>query len=487
MEIKRGSEIVPAHNVLKDVWQAGEEDQDEGVAGISLGVKLGFAAVILVLAITLVAWFAIRRSENDMTRLLEEKGASLMMSFESALRTGMRASSGLTVQTLFEEMSISPDIVFIAVTMPDGVILAHSDRSRIGEEMTLDNSPLTEERIAALNPGDDEQSFMTLAESVPVFLVYRNFTLGNKNWPGDVPQPIIFLGMEAAPFSITRDQNRNYIILLSVVTLLACFVGLLVFSFAQKAAESRKSQKMAEKEAARLEAEVARNEKMAAVGALAAGVAHEIRNPLSSIKGYATYFQYRFEEGSEDREAASVLAREVDRLNRVITDLLGLSNQAKMKLAPVDLVEVGRHVLRLLRENAASRRVELQLRTGRPIPLVMADMEKMSQALLNLCLNAIDAMPDGGRLILAISGSRSRICLTVKDFGQGIPQEIMGRIFDPYFTTKGSGTGLGLPMVHKIIAAHNGQIDVHSHVARTGKPGFTIFHIWLNVARGESA
>lgn len=473
-------------NVLKKVWNAGEEDGGAGEpSNFSLGAKLAFMGVVLILAVALMAWSAIRRSEMDMTRLLEEKGASLLMAFDSALRTGMRGQAGLAVQTLFEEMSKSPDILFISVTMPDGIILAHSDRSRIGEEMILDDNTVGEEVIDKLKPQDDEKSVLAQAKDGEAFLVYRNFTLGNRNWPDDVPEPVIFLALDAAPFKITRAQNRNYITMIGVVTLLCAFIGLLVFSFAQKAAESRKSQKLAEGEARRLAKEVARNEKLAAVGTLAAGVAHEIRNPLSSIKGYATYFQYRFEEGSEDREAAAVMAREVDRLNRVITDLLGLSNQARMKIADVNMGEVLDHVARLLRENAASHRICLRVRKAAKVPQIKGDMEKLSQAILNLCLNAMDAMPDGGELTLAVSGGGKYICISVRDNGEGIPEDIRGQIFDPYFTTKGSGTGLGLPMVHKIITAHGGQVEVYSRIKGEGGSGMTIFNLWIPVNGAE--
>lgn len=469
--------------LLKAVWNAGEQDTaSAGKEHTFLGWTLCFVGLMLVCIVATVAWLAIRRSEIAMTHLMEEKGASLMMSFESALRTGMRGATGLQLQTLFEEMTRSPDIEFVSVTMPDGIILVHSDRSRTGETMMLDNQPLSEERIKALGPQDTEKSVQTVAEGTPVILVYRNFTLGEKQWPKGLPEPVIFLGLDAAPFEITRAQNRNYVIILSVITLILGLTGLLVFSFAQKAAHSRRTQTLAEDEIARLSGEIRRNEKMAAIGTLAAGVAHEIRNPLSSIKGYATYFFSRFPEGSEDRDAARVMVREVDRLNRVITDLLGLSNQAKIKLARVNLVQVCRHVLRLLRENASSRHIDLQFFSAKHVPEIEGDMEKIAQALLNLCLNALEAMPDGGILKLLVSGGKKYVCVMVADTGSGIAPETLERIFDPYFTTKGSGTGLGLPMAHKIITAHKGRYKVKSRQKSDNDPSSgTIFYIWFPV------
>ncbi len=448
-----------------------------------LGWILGSAAAILILVVSLVAYMSIRRSEAAMSELLAEKGASLLMVFESALRTGMRGPAGLHLQTLLEEITRSPDIIFVAVTMPDGVILAHSDRNRIGETLRLEGQPIDGPQLDRLDPGENEKWKIISSEGQRVFLLYRRFTMGNKEWPKDVPEPAIFLGMDVSPFEITSNQNRSYVIMLSVVTMLVGLACLLALSYAQRAAESRKGQHRAEGEVRRLEEEIRRQEKLAAVGTLAAGVAHEIRNPLSSIKGYATYFSQRFPEGSDDREAATVMVNEVNRLNRVITDLLGLSRPGDVKLKPVCLENMIAHVLRLIRQNSSMHNVNIKLRLAPRIPDVMVDMERFSQALLNLCLNGMEAMPDGGELTIAVAGGHENACLMVMDTGHGIPSDIIDKIFDPYFTTKGSGTGLGLPMVHKIVRAHKGEIDVVSRMpANTGGHGRTIFRIWLRAA-----
>lgn len=475
-------------SVFHNVWSASESVSNllDTAKPAPLTWILGGMSIILIIVVGLVAYFAIKRSEDNMSALLAEKGASLLKVFESALRTGMRGESGLRLQILLEEMTRSPDIDFVAVTMPDGVILAHSDRSRIGETFKLEGEEITQEVLEAMRPGETEQWLPAEAEGDNVFLVYRHFTLGHKNWAKDVPQPTIFLGLDFSPFEITRSQNRSYVAMLCVVTLLVGLACLLAIAYAQRAAASRKSQHKAEKEVQRLEEEVRRNEKLAAMGTLAAGVAHEIRNPLSSIKGYATYFKQRFPEGSDDREAASVMVAEVDRLNRVISDLLGLSKPGNLLLKPVDLKNVIQHVLRLIRQNAADKNITVRSCIAPFAPMVMADMEKLSQALLNLCLNAIEAMPQGGTLTVALAGGKKRVCLMACDTGKGIAPEIMSRIFDPYFTTKNSGTGLGLPMTHKLIKAHNGHLDVVSQPASEEKPGLTIFRIWLPVERNQN-
>lgn len=450
-----------------------------GAVRTPLGVLLGGAAVVLALMLGLLAFISIERSEAAMARLLAEKGSSLIMAFESILRSGMRSEAGVRLQVLLEEMASSSDILFVAVTMPDGTIVAHSKRARLGEILELEGRELDDVRMHELEPGMPAHWGIMNMEGQRVFVVYRYFTPGLRDMPRVFPLPIIFLGLDVSPFEITRSQNRDYVAMLAAVTLLVGLACLLALYYAQRARESRQRQHMAEGEVRRLEEEVRRKEKLAAVGNLAAGVAHEIRNPLSSIKGYATYFGQRFPEGSEDREAAAVMVREVDRLNRVITDLIGLSRPSDVSPRPTCLENVVAHVMRLIRQDAEKRNVRLEYRTSRRVPNALIDSERMGQALLNLCLNALDAMPDGGRLTLVIAKSRKRVCLMVRDSGRGIEPRQLPHIFDPYFTTKGQGTGLGLAMVHKIVAAHNGEMNVYSRVAPPGGHGETIFRLWL--------
>lgn len=477
-----------AGNALRDFWvsvqnpRGGQPLEEKLLRVIPRGI-LGIIAIILALVIGLVSFMIYKRSETGMSNLLAEKGASLLNVFESALRTGMRTPSGVQIQALLGEISHEPDIEFVAVAMPDGTIIAHSNLDRIGETMRFQAKDLNLERMAQLDPTDQEKWLITRVEGRRVFLIYRHFTMGNKNWPEDLPEPTIFLGLEVSPYEITNSQNRSFVAILSIVTMLVVLCGLLALSFAQRASESRKLQRHAEGEVHRLEAEVRRNEKLAAVGTLAAGVAHEIRNPLSSIKGYATYFLQTSPEGSESRNAAKVMVAEVDRLNRVITDLLGLSRPDDVKLKPIHIDMAVEHVRRLLRHNAMQRDIKVVTRIAKKVPMVEGDLERLSQALLNICLNAIEAMPEGGTLEIAVAGGKKFARIITRDRGSGIPPEIMSRIFDPYFTTKGSGTGLGLPMAHKIIKAHKGGIGVYSRQARDNAAGLTIFRIWLPVCK----
>ena len=228
-------------------------------------------------------------------------------------------------------------------------------------------------------------------------------------------------------------------------------------------------------EVRRLQDEIRRKEKLAAIGDLAAGVAHEIRNPLSSIKGIASYYKSKFEDGSEDREMAGVMIEEVDRLSRVISELLEFAKPAKLKLKSSDLNELLRHSVRLVQQEATGKNIKIQLNLTSDSADVNVDPDRLTQCLLNLYLNALQAMENGGQLTIASSiRNNDTFTIDIKDNGSGISADDLSKIFDPYFTTKPKGTGLGLPIVHKIIEAHQGQIRVRS---ATGQG--TVFSIAL--------
>jgi len=213
----------------------------------------------------------------------------------------------------------------------------------------------------------------------------------------------------------------------------------------------------------RLQDEIRRKEKLAAIGGLAAGVAHEIRNPLSSIKGIASYFKSKFDDDSDDKEAAGVMIQEVDRLNRVISELLEFARPTQLNLKATDVNDILEHSVRLIQQEAATKGVTIKLNLSQQRLAAEIDSDRFSQCLLNLYLNALQAMDNGGRLTIENSTTEgSRIKIEIKDTGSGIKSEDLNKIFDPYFTTKTQGTGLGLAIVHKIIEAHKGQIKVRS-------------------------
>jgi two-component system sensor histidine kinase HydH len=216
-------------------------------------------------------------------------------------------------------------------------------------------------------------------------------------------------------------------------------------------------------EVRRLQDEIRRTEKLAAIGGLAAGVAHEIRNPLSSIKGIASYFKNKFDESSSDKEMADVMIQEVDRLNRVISELLEFARPPEIKPKTTDVNSLIMHSVRLIEKEASSKEIAIRLDLSQQPLSAEIDSDRFSQCLLNLYLNALQAMGKGGQLsIKNFLVDDSFIIIEIRDTGSGIKAENLNKIFDPYYTTKTKGTGLGLAIVHKIIEVHNGNIKVRS-------------------------
>ncbi len=215
----------------------------------------------------------------------------------------------------------------------------------------------------------------------------------------------------------------------------------------------------------RLRREIARSQRLAALGSLAAGIAHEIRNPLSSIKGFATYFRDRLKDNPNDAATAEIMIRESDRLNRYITQLLELPRPLQLNLEPRDISPLVRHVIKLLENQAREKSIEIASDISGEPTVAMMDQDKIEQVLLNLLMNALAApgMDPGGRVKVSAEKTRSGwVRIVVSDTGAGIPEELLPRIFDPFFTTRSSGTGLGLAVAHKIIESHGGEIRVSS-------------------------
>jgi two-component system sensor histidine kinase HydH len=236
-----------------------------------------------------------------------------------------------------------------------------------------------------------------------------------------------------------------------------------------------------------LQREIETNRRLASIGMLAAGVAHEIRNPLSSIKGFATYFKERYRNHPEDQKTAEIMIQEVDRLNRVITQLLEFARPLAIQKKRTPLQILINHSLAMIETQAQEKNIEIEKSLASEPLEAVVDPDRMSQVLLNLYLNAMQSMEGkGGKLTVTLSrekGPQPSVKISVKDTGTGIAKEDLDHVFDPYFTTKQSGTGLGLAIVHKIIESHQGEIRVESE---SGHGTTVSFYLPLFEGRGES-
>ncbi|GAB7079259.1 ATP-binding protein [Megalodesulfovibrio paquesii] len=213
----------------------------------------------------------------------------------------------------------------------------------------------------------------------------------------------------------------------------------------------------------RLQEAVRRRDKLAAVGSLAAGVAHEIRNPLGAIKAAATFFSGQFQAQSDGERMAALMLREVDRLNRVVGELLELGRPSDTSLREVAIGDVVERCITLLRFDLEQQDIATNIAIPPGLPAIHGDADKLLQALLNLTLNAMEAMQrvDDRPRVLSISANatdQDALTLELTDTGPGIPEALLPTLFTPYVTTRPQGAGLGLAMVQQIMEAHHGEV-----------------------------
>ncbi|MHC4884585.1 MAG: ATP-binding protein [Planctomycetota bacterium] len=216
--------------------------------------------------------------------------------------------------------------------------------------------------------------------------------------------------------------------------------------------------------------EVKRGERLSALGQMASGIAHEIRNPLNSVQGFVQLMQ-ESTENQEHQKFCGIVLEEVTRINHIVQDMLDFSRQQPFSLDPMEITPTLRHVLQLTASTAQETGVVLQMESWPQEPLwVQGNSEKLIQVFLNIVNNAIQATPAGGRVTVreGLSGDRGEwVELVVEDTGCGMSQEDRAQIFNPFYTTRDEGTGLGLPICQKIIEQHSGHILVES-VLREG-------------------
>jgi signal transduction histidine kinase len=215
------------------------------------------------------------------------------------------------------------------------------------------------------------------------------------------------------------------------------------------------------------EEQLRRSERLSALGELSATLAHEIRNPLGSIKGTAEILKDSFTPGEKKYEFLVILLKEADRLNRFVEDFLGLARPIQVEQSRCDIMLELRELIAFIAAEAQSMGVLIRLEPAE-IPPIKGDREKLRQVFLNLLMNALQATGNGGEVVVSAVGplhtgdSQPFVELSFADNGTGIDQEMLERIFQPFFTTKKGGTGLGLAITQKIVESHGGTIKVTS-------------------------
>jgi two-component system NtrC family sensor kinase len=234
--------------------------------------------------------------------------------------------------------------------------------------------------------------------------------------------------------------------------------------------------------------QITNENRLEAIGRLTAGIAHELNNPLSVILGFAQSLVSHAKEEDPTTDTYKTIEREALRCKRVVENLLTFSRQPQSQKKLEDLNAILQDTLSIINPKIWTGQVEIVCKSIKDLPLISVDRHEIQQLVVNLCINALDAMPQGGTLSLTLArtimpGDQAAIELRIQDTGTGIPSDIQNRIFEPFYTTKsaGKGTGLGLNIVQNIVKGHGGTIRVQSKVGEG-----TTFIVQLPLDPGKS-
>ena len=559
------------------------------IKGFSPWVIIG-ALAVLISIFAFMTYQMIYLQKKNTTRLLFEKGAALIRSFEAGIRTGMmtRRWNGQQLQRLLSETAQQNDIDYILVADKNGIILAHNDPVQIGKRhhqyaKADENDAISETkwRVVSNNGKQEFEVFRSFLSDTYLMTHHQNsYQMMINQWlvshtyfsENITPSSLeIYIGLDMRAVEEAIRADTRYMLLMAIVLLIIGFAGIIFLFLSQRYRATQtslsrikafsdnlvehmpigiiaidhkgdiilcnnvaerllhissyhlidhpatehlpievltqiddiqESKSIIEKEllcdigfsqrlpieliatalfddqnnfhgyvlllkdlteVQALRKKIERSQRLVSIGRLAAGVAHEIRNPLSSIKGFATYFKERYQHNENDFEISTIMIQEVERLNRVVSQLLELSRPISISKTTTNIQDFMIGSIKVIEQMAKEQQILIQTQYEGVQMDVFIDRDRLSQALLNLYLNALEAMDGQGKLFISLLPYQdSGIEIRISDNGPGIDKKDLGHIFDPYYTTKPNGTGLGLAIVHNIIEAHNGSIKIDS-------------------------
>jgi len=382
---------------------------------------------------------ALRRSGGN--------GTVIVALDENALqRWGMR----IAMQRAVDEAAQTPGVVFVAVLDGRGAVLGSRGEQPAIQEMTAQERELLAGTLSVTARG------VTLGEREHV-MVMAPLTLDGR------PVGIVRVGFQRDRMDQILETNRHFLFLSMGFIVLAGLFSLW-FVFQNHKRHLARIDEMRK----RLE----QSERLSSLGQLAAGVAHEIRNPLNAISMASQRLQREYQPCEEDRSQefgrlTGVIRDEIRRLNVIIEDFLTFSRSRRLELREYSLTEVVQKLARLMGEEARARGIVLTLRHEPDALMVPMDVDKLQQALINIVKNAIESIDGPGSIDIAMEKpSGDRAVVRISDTGSGLAPGEVEKIFDPDYTTKEKGLGLGLPIAYEIIRGHGGTIRVQSAVGK---------------------
>ena len=352
------------------------------------------------------------------------------------------------VQRQIEELGRQSDIDYVALLDSSLKFVAHTDRGLVDQKET---DP------SILKVGADGQE---LSRIVELEAGKREYQILKPMRMNGSALGFLKIGLSLDPVDIAWRNSLSSMAVLGLAILTVGIFGMAVIFYNQ---HSHTQQVKA------LEAEVAHRERLSAMGNMAATVAHEIRNPLNSVSMGLQRLKGEFQPTQDEEQYSrfiELMRGEVQRLNSIVEDFLSLARPLEIKPEAVRIDALLQEIAMFAEGDAKSANVQIRVVVPHDLPTARVDKNYFKQVLLNLVLNGMQSMPHGGSLTLEAKVSRGNMIVIVADTGEGIPEETLSRIFEPYFTTKTKGAGLGLSIARRIVEAHGGTLTVDSAVGQ---------------------
>jgi signal transduction histidine kinase len=356
----------------------------------------------------------------------------------------LRKKVGMGV--VFKRIGVPENVKYIVLQDTLGIIVS----SQVATSMTsIYNDPF----LLKAKPGNILSRFLK-TEHGDILEVIQPLIIDGYNLG------LIRIGLSTDAFNdITDRAKKNLFILFLVTVLLAAFISM-YFILRQNYLLLNHEHDRILSDVMKMEEEARRSERLTSMGRLAAGVAHEIRNPLNSINMLVQLLSSEFEvevNKTQYQNFLSSIKKEIERISIIVDNFLKFSRPPKLKKENISLKSVIEDVAAVVTEKTKKDHLDIKIDVE-PTIMCLCDVNQMKQALLNLMLNAMEAIGANGSIRIEAELKDEKILLRISDSGPGIPEDIIGSIFDPYFTTKENGTGLGLSIVHRIVSMHNGSI-----------------------------
>ncbi|MGQ9637835.1 MAG: two-component system sensor histidine kinase NtrB [Thermodesulfobacteriota bacterium] len=353
----------------------------------------------------------------------------------------------LAIQRAISDLSLREGILYISVQDVHFLILAHTDISTIGKK---EEDPFLKQSLHQKTP---LSRIWTSQKGEEIFEVVQAIHLN------DQPIGLIRIGYLSKEVLYLLQEIKKRVAL-SILFFLFFGVFALTLIWIN---QNRNLKRMKE-----MEDRIQFAEKLSSLGHVAAGVAHEIRNPMNAIGMGLQRLRREFSPGEESKREeflsyTTLIYREIQRINEIIEQFLNLSRPFKLNLKKVSLRSLLEHLIQLFKDEAASRRIDLKLELT-DLPYVSLDEEKLTQAFINIIKNGMEAMENGGTFRILTRVIKNYVEIVFIDTGSGIAPDQIDRIFNYYYTTKEKGVGLGLPISHRIIEAHGGQLKLESQL-----------------------